>query len=570
MTDEPERIVSFEHPVDDITELENERHIALAFREKNLDEKSLGDKTKSVKATDLVHGFSLYVLDRVANPGLDAENLSYGILNQVGIDRKIVNAIVLREAHNITFSRMKECLENNPAIAQKIGYGPNEPIHEGNSINQKACKLEKHQVPGSQEKTYRDLLENVATRIVWGAVRCGIVLPERTVEKYDIKLSYDKAITQLDRRTERAGLHNTVKYLLDETSPPFKFYRGSNASYEYERYISVFANAASNNIGLSDAYKSLSSSVDLDAPTNILPNIRKEAEKERQVKDTGPTSIEAQFHEAFLNMMELVNDLGIINDGQTVAQDPTLIKSELEDSPLTIGSGNTQVWYYPISAGVGTHFRLALNLDLFDSKGQTHHKFEDRLATIDEKIGVKNLCLDGEYASGDVVKACKNIVSEHWLISTGHNSEWDGFPSKEELPTPGDSPRWYDVSVGERDANLVSLYRYGENPERKLFLTNFPEDETTKSDILELADRRQAIETTISEVKEFIPHIEAEERKLKYYVMGMAAYLYNIYVLTKMVYTPKYQLELNPTKKQVLTAIEEVCGGDYPKYNDGV
>lgn len=569
MTDETDegRTVEFKHPVNDIRELEYERHIALEFRKKNLNKTSLGDKTKTVEAPNLVENFANYVLDKVDH-GLDAENLSYDLFDHYDIDQKFVNVLVMREAHNIPFSQLQEYLENNPDIAQQVGYNPDESIHSGNYINQKALNLEKRPVPGSQEETYRDLLGNVATRIVWGAVRSGIVLPVRTTKKYDIKLSYDEALSQVTRKNERAALHNTVRYLLDQTSSPFEFFRASNKSHEYERYIGIFAMAAYGDDGLSGAWKNLPSSVDLDAPTNILANIQKSPDPSSEFEDGTP--VDAQFNEVFLNMFELVDELGIIDDNVSVAQDPTLVTSELEDSPTTIGSGNTQVWYFPITSGVDTYFRLALNLDLFNSKEKTHDKFEDRLTKVARYVGVENLYLDGEYDSAPVIDACKDIVSEHWLIGTGHNPDRNGYPSDEELPAKDDSPRWYDVTVGEHDVNLVALYRYEEEPQLEMYLTNIEKNSKTRNEILDLFNRRRAIEETIREVKEFMPDLENANRDLQYYTMGMATYLYNIYVMTKIVYTPKYQLPLNPTKKQVLTAVIEVCSGDYPEYYDGV
>ncbi len=311
------------------------------------------------------------------------------------------------------------------------------------------------------------------------------------------------------------------------------------------------------------------SNVDLDGPTNYYQNVGKYPEQEDRFQND-LQSIGGQFDKALFDMLKLVGELDIFDDGVTVAQDPTLVKSALADSDLTIGSGNTQVWYFPISAGVENQFRLVWNIDLFDSKDQTHDKFKDRLEIIDKIIGVKNLCLDGEYDSERVIEACEDIVSENWLIGTGYNPEREDFPSEEELPNPGDSTIWGGVSVGDKDVNLVAVHRYGEDSQVQLFFTNIEEDGMDTDEILALHNRRQAIETTIQEVKELRPEIGVEDRDHQFFSMCMATYLYNIYMLTKILYTPKYQLGLTPNKSEILTGVIEVCAGDYPKYNDGV
>ncbi|WP_276414229.1 hypothetical protein [Haloarcula halobia] len=252
MSDDSEEVPLFEHPVDDVAELEHERAIALSFREKNLTEKSLGEKTKSTESAELVDEFVDYVFDKVEHPGLDAEYVTY---KEFDLDRKYVNALVLRNAHGITFEDLREYLYNNPTVAERIGFDTDESFPTANTINQKAIGW-KSATPGSPTETYRDLLEDVAKRLVWGAVRFGVVLPERTIDNYDIKLSYDEALAQVTRETERTGLHTTIRYLLDRTGSHFAFNRASNASQDFERYIALFARAVDGDEGLSEAWLS--------------------------------------------------------------------------------------------------------------------------------------------------------------------------------------------------------------------------------------------------------------------------------------------------------------------------
>lgn len=562
----------FEHPVNDVEELTHRKHINKFFRNTNLDSGvELGDNIVNLPEEGLVTEFALEII-KTHGIAFEAEGVPFDTDEEKWIrsfsshnfSKQQILILVIYYAHSLPARHtLHGRLKREPEVREKLGFKSENEVPSSSTIGKydRASKKTVVKTNGDFQSLHK-IIKNVACRVVWAAVRNGITLPNTTVKHYEIDLTDKIDESKIPYETIRYAQAHSVHNIITRVAESLTFHR-KNPSYTPETIFGVLAQLALTGGGPTQAYKDVPWHCDT-AGSKDINSIIKRLDME---------GVDKQFKDVHRRFFNIVKEEFFSNSNLTVAFDPTLASTLADNSDYTIdsGSGPEKYWVYPILSIVNQSARFALSVDLAPGRKLKDYNFEEELDSAQEMIDVDFVLLDAEFHSSDIVSTLIKNTESDWIIAIN-----SGRLSKDERPEktgtviePYHEDHWDTISLGGMDVNGVwykieksSNKKEGNDTKQLGYLTSLQPDEVEGKEVYATHNMRDGVETTIGQIKDsFMAQSQTSDEVIKLFYIETAVLFYNIYVLLNRWKSPNLGLRLNPTPRETLRAIRDVCLG---------
>lgn len=453
----------------------------------------------------------------------------------------------------------------------------------------------------------RVAIRKAAKRIVFECCAAGEEIPQRVLDEYDIPVSAVLSNEQIRRQDEHDALRKWVEWFFDAILQPLTYNR-EGATYLYRRYVGLCAHCALQTIAPNDAVNTadyLYDGENIPSGGSLTENIQRTLNHNvsEEDEDLGfPAELRVQFQDCYRRFFAEANRLGFFEESKPLVVDvtrlPTTGDKESSES-VTGGSGSGRKpakygkhsWAYQFLSipNSGAPFIRSI-VPVHDGKPE-HERLDEQLASVvdDPSLTVDVLLCDKGYYRTNIVDVCREHLQDSWIICAKFAGEigqlvrnapkgeivWKrdvlfGDPPMQEKPgavvypnTKGEKRQQRDLSdFGDVTEESKPKRYLKTNPSRShiAYLTDLRLESDRIRKIHVLYNKRPAVEPTIGQVRHtFLPHTESMNPAVRTYLINLAGLFYNLHHLIKRTLSPDHGVPLDPSGKELLTAIRDVA-----------
>lgn len=423
------------------------------------------------------------------------------------------------------------------------------------------------------DATLSKTITEASQRAVHAVWRNGYEIPA-SVERH-WGLDNATAVTEypVSDLVRQEAIRKWVQELLAEAAGTLTFNRGRNTEYDLDQFIGALAHSALTCTGLTAT--STTASWIYDATT--IPG---GSGLLKCIKSLDIEEIEAQFRAAQEQVLQRCAQRGLFDDPIDIAFDTTEITSWTSGIDATVGQRNraedaTPDWMFLLLTSINRDARVCFGVKLLRQKSAVDTHLESLIQVATEQTQVRYGFADKEFYNSKVIDVLRRYIGDGWVIKARKQKPIKDFIRMIPQGEPGfgrninatsATPNPNAFAVPDRLHGQQQLQFFQETGEvgsaytHTAYLTDLNDEQATPDQIKFRYDDRWSIETGMSQYKhDFLPMCESSDPKVRLYCANIAVLFFNWHALINRALTPQYNLPVNVTSNELLTAIRDVA-----------
>jgi len=494
---------------------------------------------------------------------------------------------------------------SNQEIVDYIGEGIRQQLELQKDLHRttlwrKQQELQENDVDGQA------VIRKAAKRAVFQCCAAGEPVPKRVLEEHEIPVNIVLSNDLITRANEQDALRNWIKWFFAEILQPLTYNR-EETTYPYRSYVGLCAHSALQTIAPNDAVNTADYLYDeehIPSGASLTKNIRRLIDTSASDENQEfPEALQDQFEACYRRFFAEANRLGFFENKKRVVADVTPIPTtgdEDSSGMLTGGSGSGRTpakygkhsWRYQFLSIPDSDAPFIRSIAPVYNASRKHEPLGEQLATItsDSSLDVDLLICDKGYYRTNVVDVCREYLDDSWVIcakAAGEIGQLMRNTPKGQLAwqrhvTFGDPPMrkkpgaFVYPNTKEETNQQRNLSDFSDTTEELEQPKSYVNTDSNRSHIAYITDlqlnperirkihvlynQRAAIESTIGQVRHtFLPHTESMDATVRTYMINIAGLFYNLHHLIKRTLSPEHGVPLNPSGKELLTAIRDVA-----------